>query len=113
MTAVCVCVSARLRAEETTAESAMAALRASRRGKLPLVDGEGRLAGLATRTLFRDNARMPFGGAWLAGWVGGWGRAQGCCQAGCCRGLGGDAGWDFFGGPTWHLVSGGSFGACH
>lgn len=37
-------------------------LKRSRRGKLPLVDGEGNLVGLATRTLFRDNARMPFGG---------------------------------------------------
>ncbi|GAB4823609.1 hypothetical protein N2152v2_010655 [Parachlorella kessleri] len=49
-------------AEEVTAEGAQEQLRASRRGKLPLVDREGRLVGLATRTLFRDDARMPFGG---------------------------------------------------
>lgn len=49
-------------AEGITAEKAQTQLRASRRGKLPIVDAEGRLVGLATRTLFRDNARMPFGG---------------------------------------------------
>lgn len=50
-------------AEEVTSESAMRALAACRHGKLPIVDGEGRLVGLATRALFRDNAKMPFGGA--------------------------------------------------
>ena len=56
------CLSVSQPAEEVTAEGAQEQLRASRRGKLPLVDREGRLVGLATRTLFRDDARMPFGG---------------------------------------------------
>jgi IMP dehydrogenase len=42
--------------------AAMAALKASRHGKLPVVDAEGRLVGLATRAVFRESARCPAGG---------------------------------------------------
>ncbi|KAI3431760.1 hypothetical protein D9Q98_004802 [Chlorella vulgaris] len=45
-----------------TAEKAMQLLKASKRGKLPIVGAGGELLALATRALFREDARMPFGG---------------------------------------------------
>lgn len=45
----------------------MAQLKASKRGKLPIVNGSGELLALATRALFKEDSRMPLGGAW--GWA--------------------------------------------
>lgn len=51
-------------ADTVTAEKAMALLQASKRGKLPIVNSAGELLALATRALFKEDARMPMGGAW-------------------------------------------------
>ena len=60
-----------------TAESAIKQLRASKRGKLPIVDDEGRLVGLATRELFKADARLPgSGGACVRWWGSGVGGAR-------------------------------------
>ncbi|EFN52824.1 hypothetical protein CHLNCDRAFT_138255 [Chlorella variabilis] len=45
-----------------TAEKAMQLLKASKRGKLPIVNSSGELLALATRALFREDARLPLGG---------------------------------------------------
>lgn len=54
----------------------MQLLKASKRGKLPIVGAGGELLALATRALFREDARMPFGGGLnrgggLSDWVNG------------------------------------------
>jgi hypothetical protein len=46
-----------------TAEKAKQLLLASKRGKLPIVNGAGELLALATRALFKEDARVPQGGA--------------------------------------------------
>lgn len=48
----------------------MALLKASKRGKLPIVNGAGELLALATRALFKEDARMPLGGARCSRWGG-------------------------------------------
>ena len=64
-------------ADTVTAESAIKQLRASKRGKLPIVDDEGRLVGLATRELFKADARLPgSGGACVRWWGSGVGGAR-------------------------------------
>jgi IMP dehydrogenase len=45
-----------------TAEKAKQLLLASKRGKLPIVNGAGELLALATRALFKEDARVPQGG---------------------------------------------------
>jgi hypothetical protein len=45
----------------------MQLLKASKRGKLPIVNAAGELLALATRALFREDARMPLGGGWVGG----------------------------------------------
>lgn len=45
-----------------TVEKAIQLLKSSKRGKLPIVNGGGELVALATRALFKEDARMPFGG---------------------------------------------------
>ena len=49
----------------------MQLLKASKRGKLPIVNSAGELLALATRALFREDARMPLGGGWVGGCAGG------------------------------------------
>lgn len=51
-------------ADTITAEKAMQLLKASKRGKLPIVNSSGELLALATRALFREDARLPLGGGW-------------------------------------------------
>ncbi|PRW33277.1 IMP dehydrogenase [Chlorella sorokiniana] len=45
-----------------TVEKAIQLLKSTKRGKLPIVNGGGELVALATRALFKEDARMPFGG---------------------------------------------------
>ncbi|KAL4439899.1 hypothetical protein ABPG75_002900 [Micractinium tetrahymenae] len=45
-----------------TAEKAMQLLKSSKRGKLPIVNSNGELVALATRSLFKDHSNMPLGG---------------------------------------------------
>lgn len=52
----------RLHADTISAEKAMQLLKASKRGKLPIVNAAGELLALATRALFKEDARMPLGG---------------------------------------------------
>ena len=74
------------RATDTiTTERALALLRASKRGKLPVVNAAGELVALATRALFKAHSGMPLGG----GWAGGRRRiaaAAGCTGPGFCSG---------------------------
>jgi len=44
-------------------EKAIQLLKSTKRGKLPIVNGGGELVALATRALFKEDSRMPFGGA--------------------------------------------------
>lgn len=49
-------------------EKAIQLLKSSKRGKLPIVNGGGELVALATRALFKEDARMPLGGECRNGW---------------------------------------------
>lgn len=71
----CTCTHSLHCADTITAEKAMALLKASKRGKLPIVNGNGELLALATRALFREDARMPLGGETRLA-IGGLGRAR-------------------------------------
>ena len=73
----------------------MQLLKASKRGKLPIVNAAGELLALATRALFREDARMPLGGGccWLPACLPSLWLPPGCCLvawllAACARGCG-------------------------
>lgn len=46
-----------------TEEVVLKKLQQSKRGKLPIVNANGELVALATRAIFKENARSPKGGA--------------------------------------------------
>lgn len=58
MTTDCLTISS-----DTGTEAAFAALKASKRGKLPVLNANGELTGLATRAAFRDYSKHPKAGA--------------------------------------------------
>lgn len=49
--------------DDVTEEVVLKRLQASKRGKLPIVNGNGELVALATRAIFKENVRFPQGGA--------------------------------------------------